>query len=90
MKFCKDCKHYEAGVSSHGGSLLPGFAFYIPAKCHADKTPVSVDLVTGETRGGIPNDCSLVRLSELKCGQSGRLFEPATLDGRLAALGDKQ
>jgi hypothetical protein len=73
MKFCKDCKHYQAAVAC--------IYFAVPASCgYGDKR----DPVTGDRR--ITGMCGDLRADESKCGPAGNWFDPATLDGRLAML----
>jgi hypothetical protein len=86
MKLCKDCKHYRPPVSGHGGSLLPGFAWYFPAKCGHTLTPLRIDPVTGDKLGGATEDCRNMRADESRCGLCGHWFYPVNLDGRLAML----
>jgi len=85
MKFCKDCIHHTPEISGHGGTLLPGFFFYLPAQCKKGEH-VEVDLVDGrEIRSG-GHECTTAREESTLCGPDAHWFEPATLDGRLAML----
>nr|WKF58806.1 hypothetical protein HUO10_003307 [Paraburkholderia busanensis] len=77
MKFCKDCKHYRPVVAT--------ILFAIPDQCHAGEQ--RRDPVNGyRIPLGSPSD---LRMEGGKCGVEGKLFEPATLDGRLAMLEEK-
>ncbi|HKR45464.1 MAG TPA: hypothetical protein VJU59_38315 [Paraburkholderia sp.] len=84
MKFCKDCKHYRAGLATHGGSLLPGLFIVVPDGCYGARTP-EINLVTGVSNT-YAGDCKAMRADGADCGPQGKWFEPANLDGRLAML----
>lgn len=89
MKLCKDCVHFVPEHSWGGGSLLPGAFFYQEALCtHPDSGKEVVDLVNGNHRT-LNMGCTRNRGNEDACGHSGKWFDPANLDGRLAMLEDK-
>lgn len=79
MKLCKDCKHFRPGGVAQKIAWAPS--------CYAPTSPPVFDPVTG-TELSYMGDPYVLRSEDGTCGPTGKWFEPANLDGKLAMLED--
>lgn len=84
-KFCIDCRRYRADAVVSGLPMHRPGAQHVVAVC---LSPIEPDPVSGAQRFHAV-DCNIARASDELCGSGAAWFEPATLDGRLAMLADR-